>query len=535
MTTTGLPKPDYENILHYFPLDTFRNEQEEILLKFKEYLLDPEVDYIICQAATGTGKSALALAAALASKSAYVATANKVLQDQYTRDFSDVMVNLKGRANYECWEHPGATCGNSPCRKTPESRSVCAGNNACEYHKERDRAAASAITAFNFAAALPYLNYLGHLFPPRNLLVCDEAHSVWSWITNFIGVDLNLKLLQEINVLDFIPNYDQVEQYLDLVGRVQSTVEEYLKLDGIDAALVEKLEGLQNRLKVFDIITDNKTNTDNFILDKTFDLRDYTKITNLSFKPVEVSELLHDYFFKYAQKTVLLSAVILDFDTYMQLMGIDPARARIISIDSTFPVENKPFITYEAVGRLNKGNLDAYLPDLCYKIIELMDKYAGVKGIIHGVSWYLCSKLYNGFPERIKDRVLFAAAGDTIANQTDLIQEHTEAKEPTVLLSPSMAEGIDLHYDLSRLQIIVKIPYPYLGDPLVRRRMELYPNFYPMKTAETLVQMYGRSIRSATDTCDTYILDAGFLRFLENNFEIFPKSFISSIVRLEPR
>lgn len=543
MTATKLPDPDYENILDYFPLEDFRKGQKDILLQFKEYLLDPSVSHIICQAATGTGKSALALAAARASRSAYIATANKMLQDQYVKDFSDIMVNLKGRANYECYAHqppigkPNYNCGNSPCRSSQESRAACAGMNLCGYHRQREKAVAANITSFNFAAALPYLNHLSHLFPPRNLLICDEAHSVWSWLTNFIGVNLNLKLLESVDVLDYIPNYECLDQYLELINKVQNTVAEYLTFKDLDSALVEKLESLQNRLQLFDIITDNKKNIDNFILDKRFDVRDYTKIINLSFKPVDVANLLHDYFFKHAKKTILLSAVILDFDTYMDLMGIDPAKARVIVVDSTFPVENRPIYTYEAVGRLNRSNLESYIPDICFKIDELLRVYSNVKGIVHGVSWNLCTKIYNGLSDKTRDRILFAGWSDRNepTDQTMLINFHEETDEPTILLSPSMSEGVDLKGSLSHIQIIAKMPYPSLGDPITLKRMKLKKNFYPMLTAQTIVNMYGRSIRSETDICDTYILDSSFLRFVENNFKILPKSFINAIIRREAK
>lgn len=534
-----LPRPDYENILSYFPYEIMRGSQEQILLKFKEYLLDPEVEYIICQAATGTGKSALALAAARSSKSAYVATANKLLQDQYVRDFDELMVNLKGRANYECRMHqadpgkPKFNCANSPCRSDKDARKLCSTKNMCEYHEVRDKASEAKITSFNFASALPYLNYLSHLFPPRNLMVCDEAHSVWQWITGFIAVDLNLKMLQDLNILERLPNYEKIDHYLVLVGRIQIAVKDYLSLPNLRPDLVEKLETFANRLKLFDIITDNKTKVDNFIIDKKFDVKDPTKVLNISFKPVEVSGLLKEYFFKFAKKTVLLSAVILDFETYMDLMGIDPAKCRVLSVESTFPVKNRPINTYEAVGKFNRSNLNSYLPYICLKIDDLLWVYRGVKGIIHGVSWDLCRKIYAGVSEKTRRRLLFAGDEDTSSDQTELLKQHAESKEPTVLLSPSMVEGVDLKDDLSRIQIIVKVPYPSLGDPLIVKRMKLRANFYPMLTAQAIVQMYGRSIRSETDVCDTFVLDGGFLRFIENNLSMFPPSFIKAIARKE--
>ena len=58
-------------------------------------------------------------------------------------------------------------------------------------------------------------------------------------------------------------------------------------------------------------------------------------------------------------------------------------------------------------------------------------------------------------------------------NRNYILEEHLKGNRPTVLLSPSMEEGVDLKNELSRFQIICKIPYPYLGDKLVKQRMKI--------------------------------------------------------------
>ena len=142
----------YEKLDSYFPFATKREGQAEVLSLLQKYLDDPNIKYVIVEAATGSGKSALALAAAGASQSAYIATANKFLQDQYIRDFSDIMVDLKGRANYRCNcyqvpDHlkaivgPFYNCSNSPCRNTKEGRAVCNKERKCEYHRQLLKAA----------------------------------------------------------------------------------------------------------------------------------------------------------------------------------------------------------------------------------------------------------------------------------------------------------------------------------------------------------------------------------------------------------
>lgn len=109
------------------------------------------------------------------------------------------------------------------------------------------------------------------------------------------------------------------------------------------------------------------------------------------------------------------------------------------------------------------------------------------------------------------------------------LQEHISSKEPTVLISPSMQEGVDLKDDLSRFQIICKIPYPYLGDKIVKKRMHRWPWWYPLQTAKTIVQSVGRSVRSFDDHAVSYILDADWTRFYDKSSELFPEGFKKSL------
>ena len=123
------------------------------------------------------------------------------------------------------------------------------------------------------------------------------------------------------------------------------------------------------------------------------------------------------------------------------------------------------------------------------------------------------------------NRILIHGSEDRIQK----LQEHMTSKKPTVLLSPSMQEGVDLKGDLSRFQIICKVPYPYLGDKIVKKRMHRWPWWYPLQTAKTVVQALGRSIRSADDHAVSYILDVDWVRFFEKHSELFPENFKKSL------
>jgi len=92
-----------------------------------------------------------------------------------------------------------------------------------------------------------------------------------------------------------------------------------------------------------------------------------------------------------------------------------------------------------------------------------------------------------------------------------------------------MTEGIDLHGDNGRFQIICKVPFPYLGDKLVRKRMNKWKWWYPLQTAKTIVQAVGRSVRSDDDHAVTYILDSDWQRFYSINKSLFPANFRESL------
>ena len=73
-------------------------------------------------------------------------------------------------------------------------------------------------------------------------------------------------------------------------------------------------------------------------------------------------------------------------------------------------------------------------------------------------------KISNHIIENIKSKRLLTHDSN---NRDEILNKHIHSKKPTVLISPSMEEGVDLKGDKSRFQIICKIPYTYLGDQLI--------------------------------------------------------------------
>jgi len=523
---------DYENLDKYFPFPEMRPGQPEVLAAIKQALLDPKIRIIIAELPTGWGKSPMALAAAKASGLAYIATANKFLQKQYLRDFSDLLVELKGKANYKCTQYDVPeillskfgefyNCVNSPCQETKKSREECSQNRCCEYHKQFDLAVEADITLFNYASALAFLNHTDK-FQKRNLLICDECHNIPHWITSFVSVDFTQKSLQDIGFTKKIPSYNTVDEYSSFLVEVQRCIKNKLKVSSyLSSDLVDKLETLSRRFTLFDKVTLNKMNMNNFVLEKQYE-NDAIKssIKSLSFKPIDVSKLVNQYLFKHGKKIILFSATVLDFETYKEMIGIDnDEECAIIQAANRFPKENRPILTNMMVGWINRNNLPDMLPKIVESISLIMNHHPNVKGLIHGVTYNICDYIYQNLKS---DRLLYPREA---RYQYDMYQEHITSSKSTFLLSPSMTEGVDLYDDLCRVQIYAKMPYISLGAPVVSKRKDKYPNYYNMQTALSLVQGMGRGIRNEKDFCYIYMLDKCFFSFFENNFDILPDDF----------
>ena len=172
---------------------------------------------------------------------------------------------------------------------------------------------------------------------------------------------------------------------------------------------------------------------------------------------------------------------------------------------------------------MSSKSIDATLPKIVQAVKMIMEEHKNEKGIIHCHSY----KIANYLKKNIRSRRLLIHDS---TNRDEMLAKHISSKGNTVLLSPSMTEGVDLKDDCSRFQILCKVPYPYLGDKLVKKRMHKWKWWYPLQTSKTIVQSVGRSIRHRDDHAVTYILDSDWDRFYSRSKKFFPEDFRKSIV-----
>ena len=466
-------------------------------------------------------------------------TTQKILQEQYIKDFGEPagqMKSIKSSSNYGCRFHKGNTCAESRQLLRTEDRGTkffktCTMN--CVYKKAKEAFLGSPESVVNFPYFLTEATYSGGI-TPRHVLVLDEAHNIEQELSRFIEISVSewfskktlkagwtssetqfqaYKWVRDIYFEKVEARLKHIEGMMSKYGGLQDKLDEMMNF----ATQMEMLKSHVDKIKVFLKHYDK----DNWIVEfDNFKGRGKRRIT---FKPVDVSKFASDYLFRLGNKVLMMSATILDRDSFCQSLGIPANDVEFISIPSPFPVDNRPIVELP-VGPMNMKNIENTLPKMAKVIQELLDSHPDESGIIHTHTYKVAKHL----KENIKtDRFLLHDSD----NRDEILKEHIKSGKPTVLLSPSMSEGVDLRDDCSRFQIICKIPYPYLGDKVVKKRMNKWPGWYPLQTAKTIVQSVGRSIRSEDDYAVTYILDSQWGYFYKRNKKFFPADFQNCLRR----
>ena len=359
---------------------------------------------------------------------------------------------------------------------------------------------------------------VGGRFDSRNLLIADESHEVESELMSFISLTLSDKLLLTSGVrfedLGSVQAYQQHFQEIHLDDVLTGL--KALAL-GRDLRDYEEFERLEMKLRMFMQedpaywVYELRTN------------RDRSK--TLEFKPLFVRAQANGLLFEKADKVLLMSATLLDHAMIRDMLGIPPKDCESITMTNRFPKENRPIFKRYA-GSMNYRDKATTLPQMVKAVDDLCRHYQEHRGIIHTHNFEITNKLADECAPDVRERFLLQTE---YRNKEEMLAEHAQ-RSNSIIVAPAMHAGLDLHGDLSRFQIICKVPYPnYKENKQLQMRMELNHGYLAYLSALKMVQSYGRSVRSEDDWADTYILDAEFERFYKQNRKMLPKWFLEAI------
>lgn len=506
----------------YFPYKRIRPEQDRVL---KKIVQNWDKKYFILQLDVGIGKSGIGKCAANWCNEAFIVTQTKQLQDQYMADFAheNNMKLIKGRGNYRCLKNPNCTCDNGPC--SIKKNQDCIG--VCPYNKARDEAVNSKIVLTNYSYIFGAFEYT-EVWQKRDLLVFDECHLLEQQLVSFAQFYLSPNELEDkYGLFDSLSNEEFVAAMKPFTQE-NFTPDNERRFHQIHSLIKQKCEYFEN---IFEKESKNTSNgMDIEYLEQAH--KEYINLMQLNermdcfkntfkgsisewlikpavdgdlvFTPLKVDSLFVHLCNNWADKFIMMSATILDIEGFIKELGIDRNEVVVINEESTFDPANSP-IYYMPCGSMNYQNIDQSLIQVESVVEKILNYKPTEKGIIHTGNY----KVANFLNQKIGSSRFIIKGDDKKSNQK-LIEEHIKSPNPTVLVSPSMTTGVDLKDDLSRWQVIVKMPFGSLTDERIKKKAEIDPDWYACEALKTLIQACGRSTRSQTDHSVTYVLDSSF-------------------------
>lgn len=552
-------------ILNSFPLAVPR-EAQKTALTFIQNAVERGYRDIVIAAPTGVGKSGIGEAACLwaseldildHTSGGYYLVTQKMLQDQLQHDFNrfstrfqGLASSLKSAAEYPCPDHGNCMLGgmrkkaNTPENDLEKDREkdrekdgiICAKrkDGSCTYKQARSKFVSSSIAVTNYPYLFTEHTNIGVL-PPRVLLVADECHTLEKQVIGFIEVSIDAETLDRwAPACRPVPKLDTVQQFSEWLDNV------YLKnckqrLEMLEVSIYRDREDeedakraktaadeynkLNNHIRRVDYArADIDINPDRWVFWQEPANGDYT----CTAKPLSAAPFIPDLINSMGAIRLYMSAYPGPKGIFCRNLGLDPENVAWLELDSTFPVENR-LIHLTTVGSMGRKSYDETLPKLLRMCEAILDAHPNDKGIIHCHSYNL-GKAINDHMRKSSagGRILFASKS---SERASVFKEHRFTTKPTVMLSPSIAEGYSFDDDLARFQIVAKVPYPYLGDKQIAAKIEQDREWYTLETVMTILQACGRIVRSETDHGDTYILDADFIRLYRDNPKFFPKWF----------
>jgi Rad3-related DNA helicase len=527
------------------------NQRETVEAICHAYFENPKSTVVI-SAPTGTGKSIIAIASSLVlselGKHGYLIASDLSLQDQYENailDFKLPWGSIKGVDNYTCHVN-GLPFSLGDCRLKGmgyERAKELSCWSTCEYLQARQTSIESRVALLNYSFWLIQRNYVdskknddtSSAFTERDFIFFDEAHKVDDIVQNHFSPKLDFTLISKVDTLNVffrkwsfrLPHVKQNsiellvnlllsrkknDELIVIMKHFISTLSEYLILqDHVKAISKKKYNNAivpkewRTAFSIFDNLKDihckfedyvniiTEVGINKMIVDQSKDI--------VKFTCVDEQWMIRKHLHEQAGFKVFMSATIGDPKSYMKIMGITDAK--FIRINNDFNYEKSPIVFVNKF-KLSMAHKEKSFPHVLSMMDKILIKHNNHRGIIHTGSYDFTQKILDGSSEHSR----FISYTDS-KTKAEALSEFKSSNNG-ILIGPSILEGLDLSDDISRFQIFFKVPYPSLGSPHIKAKMNYSPDWYSWKTSISFAQGVGRSVRNKNDWAITYVLDACF-------------------------
>ena len=263
-------------------------------------------------------------------------------------------------------------------------------------------------------------------------------------------------------------------------------------------------------------------NTHDERLSEIFVSEDSGKYKKITLTPIQVDIAAQSLFAPFP--LVIFMSSTIDKKLFCEDLGMDEESTKYLSYDS--PIDQFRRRIYEYYTKIevhNDDTFDSSMELIIQRIEELMEKHPDKKGLILINSRDEIKKIIADIHPELKKRLTYRDyQGEANAKTSserkelekfneDLLQEHKE-KENSVLISPSMWEGVDLKNSLGRFCIIAKSPFSPGTTALAKKKTKLRgdnKNWKETKDFFKLIQGFGRCTRGVKDHSTTYLIEPG--------------------------
>jgi Rad3-related DNA helicase len=424
-------------------------------------------------------------------------------------------------------------------------RHLCAKDSKCEhlkdkklcyYYEQKWDSFRAPIMVANYPFFLTELRFTDDV-KRRKLLVCDEAHDLEKQMVGSASFSLKRSALENFMVKNergegphlAIPDkgIEYASAWVEPLQVAKQMLELFVDTYLNDGAMQDRVATCNDAFESLEgFMEDLKAHPENWIVNsiKTVTFEGGATVDEVVFQPLDVGEYT-SLLFDNADTVLLMSATVFSKETFCRTLGIPEQDTYFIRIkESSFPVGNRRIYALNTA-QLNKATMETSLDPIAQAVDEIMTRHAGERGVIHTTSYQQTRHILGHVSETNKARL---SSSEGVSSRSALLRVHGSTDE-SVLISPSLYQGVDLKDELSRFQVLVKVPYPDLSERRTRVKLERDPGWYDWQTALRLVQTYGRSVRSETDHAVTYVLDSNFTWFLNKHRELFPEYFLEAL------
>ena len=503
---------------------SWRHGQDLALLRS----LDTPKRFIAHAMPTGSGKSLVYVTHALMSnKRALLLTSTKGLQDQLATEFSDLVVDIRGMANYTCdmahdfpgmhaaWSisHPDRepTVDEGPCHS---GRQCQLKQGGCSYYDALRRAKKARVVLANYAYWMAMCKWSEEGLGDFDLMMLDEAHEAPDELAGFLRVDLRPWDLEPAG-------YQWPRQRMTVTqwtgwakginGGLVALISRLETEDPTNKKGTKKLKELAKKLGMMSEMSPD------WVLEED---EDGNKV---SFEPKWPAPYAESHLFMHTKKVEFYSATIRP--KHLELLGVRSHELEFHEYPSPYPTGRRPFIHVPTI-RLNWRTTDAELMMWLARADQIIEGRLDRKGIFHTISYDRMRYVVQY--SKFRDRMLWN--DPRAGKQTrDVVEMFKQTDAPWILVSPSVGTGYDFPGRQCEYQIIGKLPYPDTRSAVMTARSEDDKGYGSFLTMIALVQMAGRGMRGPEDICETLMIDDNITWFIKQNKQYAPQWFLDSI------